>query len=307
MAKITKGATFSGAVKYVIDSKKQTELLSADGLRLKDLDSVIRNFERQASLNPRVSKPVRHISLDFSAQDRSKLTNEKMTEIAHQYMERMEIKNTQYIIGRHNDKEHPHCHIIFNRINFDGHTITDQNDHIRSTKICKELTIKHGLYMAKGKENVKRDRLQGRDKTKYKIYDSLCRHVPNSKSWMELYVKLQKDGINMNFKMKGNTTQKEGIKFSADGITFNGSKIDRQFSYSKIDYALRQNAREEEFSNRPRLEQEPQSIAQHHNQIEEIIGVGLGLFDLSQGLADAPEEEQFRKRMQKKKKLRFKI
>lgn len=65
MAKITKGSLFSGAVKYILDPKKQTELLCADGLRLKDLESISRSFETQASLNPRVSGPVGHISLVF--------------------------------------------------------------------------------------------------------------------------------------------------------------------------------------------------------------------------------------------------
>lgn len=35
-----------------------------------------------------------------------------MTEIAVKYLERMEITDTQFVIVRHNDREHPHCHII---------------------------------------------------------------------------------------------------------------------------------------------------------------------------------------------------
>lgn len=31
MAKITKGSAFAGAVKYIFDPKKQTELLAAEG------------------------------------------------------------------------------------------------------------------------------------------------------------------------------------------------------------------------------------------------------------------------------------
>nr|WP_270439246.1 relaxase/mobilization nuclease domain-containing protein [Candidatus Bacteroides intestinigallinarum] len=58
-----------------------------------------------------MSKPVGHISLDFSAQDQAKLFNKVMTRIAQDYMSRMEIVNTQYIIGRHYDKEHPHLHV----------------------------------------------------------------------------------------------------------------------------------------------------------------------------------------------------
>ncbi len=42
----------------------------------------------------------------------------------------------------------------------DGNTISDRNERLRSTRICKELTLKYGLHMSNGKENVKRDRLK---------------------------------------------------------------------------------------------------------------------------------------------------
>jgi hypothetical protein len=65
------------------------------------------------------------------------------------------IRNTQFIIERHHDKEYPHIHPIFNRIDNYGKTILDRNDRFRSEKICKKLTEKYGLYFATGKENVK--------------------------------------------------------------------------------------------------------------------------------------------------------
>jgi len=44
---------------------------------------------------------VGHISLDFSAQDRDKLTNEKMIQITKEYLSSMGIVNTQIIIVKH--------------------------------------------------------------------------------------------------------------------------------------------------------------------------------------------------------------
>ncbi|HCM19459.1 MAG TPA: mobilization protein, partial [Porphyromonadaceae bacterium] len=152
MAKITKGSSFKGVVKYIIDEKKKTQILDADGLRMKSLSSVIDSFVMQAGMNGRVSKPVGHISLDFSVQDREKLTNQLMVRIARDYMKRMRITDTQYIIARHFDREHPHIHLVFNRVDNNGKTISDSNDRYRSEKICKELTHKYGLYYSTGKE-----------------------------------------------------------------------------------------------------------------------------------------------------------
>ena len=75
-------------------------------------------------------------------------------------MEKMDIKDTQYIIGLPFDKEDPHAHIAFNRIDNKGKTISDRNDRLRSEKICKELTTKYDLYFVDGKEKVKEHRLR---------------------------------------------------------------------------------------------------------------------------------------------------
>ena len=67
----------------------------------------------------------------------------------------MKITDTQYIIVRHQDREHPHVHIVFNRIDNNGKTISDKNDMYRNEQVCKKLKARHGLYFAKGKEQVK--------------------------------------------------------------------------------------------------------------------------------------------------------
>ncbi len=306
MAKITKGGSFGGAIRYVMDEKKSANLIDSNGVRVRDLESMTQSFEMQAELNPRVTKMVGHISLDFSAQDYKRLDDATMAKIAREYMMRMGILDTQYIVGRHHDKMHPHCHIIFNRVDNNGRTISDANDRVRSTKICRALTEKYGLYISSGKERVKRHRLRGKDATKYKIYDSLVKNVPLSKSWTELESRLRTDGIEIGYKTKGSTAQIEGVRFTADETSFNGSKIDRQFSYSKIDYALRQNLRAEQqdLQSTQSLRPEPE---QHLDHGADLISGALGLLDFTDTPAIDTEEEAFRRSMQKKKKPQRKM
>lgn len=301
MAKITKGSAFAGAVKYIFDPEKQTELLAAEGVRLKSVESVAQSFEAQRQLNTRVTRPVGHISLDFSVQDCQQLDNATMVAIAQEYMQRMGIRNTQFIIGRHHDREHPHIHLLYNRVDNNGCTISDQHDRIRSTKICRELTEKHGLYVSSGKENVKRERLREPDATKYRIYDALVRHVSQSGSWSELQNRLRAEGIEIGFKTKGSTSQVEGVRFTMNNLSFNGSKVDRQFSYSKIDYTLRQNAREEKQNLQPVQPVQPHRTKQHEScSSGNTIGSIFDLPAFSNGTD--PEEEAFRRQMQRKKK-----
>jgi hypothetical protein len=303
MAKIVKGQSFKGVVNYVLDKAKQTQLLAAEGVRLKSKESIIRSFVAQAGMNPKVSKSVGHISLDFSAQDRDKLASVKMVQIAKEYLAKMGITNTQYIIGRHFDKEHPHIHIIFNRVNNEGKTISDKNDRYRSEKICKELTEKYSLYFAQGKENVKVHRLKEPDKTKYEIYDALKVTVPKCRNWNELTTQLKGQGVETTFKYKGNTDEIQGVMFQKNGYTFNGSKIDRQFSYNKIDYQLNQNEREHDIQTK-----QEHNHSQNQSSVLESVGSALGgLFDIQPSGTDYnPDEIEFQcqQRLNKKKKRR---
>ena len=246
IAKIMKGSGFKGVINYILDPKKGTELIDSSGVRTDCINHIAQSFIDQTELNPRVGKVVSHISLSFSTQDSPKLSNEWMAQIAREYMEKLGIKDTQFIIGRHFDKEHPHVHIAFNRIDNNGKTISDHNDRFRSEKICKELTAKYGLYFAGGKGKVKEHRLKEPDKTKYEIYQALKTEFTRCREWKDLLAYLKKQDIDVRFKYKGNSQEVQGIIFEKNSYHFNGSKVDRNFSYSKIDFALQQNNREHE-------------------------------------------------------------
>lgn len=241
IAKIVQGRGFRGVINYVL-GKERAQLLQAEGIRLKDREAIIRSFITQSKLNPKITKPVAHISLDFSAQDKGRLTDAFMVKVAQEYLQKMGYSNTQYLIARHHDTDHPHIHMVINRIDNDGRRISDQNEKLRSTKVCMELTKKYGLYIASGKENVKRERLKGNDKTKYEIYDALKKAIPQSLTWGQLQATLKQSGIGLEFKMNGNTDKIQGIIFEKDGNRISGSHVDRECSFSKIDRQIKDNA-----------------------------------------------------------------
>lgn len=213
MAKITKGRDFGGAVRYVTQDKKEVKLLDSKGVLITDKQSIIDSFRLQSQLRPDVKVMIGHISLDFSKEDVDKVDDNLMQKVADDYMRRMHIQNTQYILVRHFDREHPHCHLVFNRIDNNGHLISDKNDRVRSAKICKELTAKYSLHMAQGKDHVHRERLRGANAVKYQIYDTLEDVVPKCKNWKELQVALKNRGINMAFTYRGTTINIQGVTF----------------------------------------------------------------------------------------------
>ena len=307
IAKIVKGSSFKGVVNYILDKEKDAKILICDGLFVENKNTIAMSFDAQSKMNPKVTKPVGHISLAFHKEDEHRLTDRAMAGIALEYLKEMGITDTQVLIVRHFDKEHPHVHIAFNRIANNGRTISDRNERIRSARICKELTKKYNLYFASGKERVKQHRLKEPDKTKYGLYSILKSEVSRCGDWQQLAANLEKQGVDMRFKYKGKSDEVQGVVFTMNGYSFSGSKIDRRFSFSKIDAALDNNRRKErqEIISSP-YRVEPSMLPSESRGNDDLYSGSIGLFmpDNTDGQAEENRFEEELKRKDKKKKQR---
>ena len=239
MGDLKKRASFAKLVNYVNNPKK-ARLIDSKDVRLDSNATIATSMQGQADDKPgrRLKNPVYHISLDFAHEDTPRLTDALMTEIAREYMRRMGITDTQYIVCRHTDTEHQHVHIVANRVDNNGNTISDRNDAVRNVAVCKALTREYGLHFSRGKEKVKRDRLRGKDRVKYQIYDAVKAALSRCNSWSELCDRLAKQGIGVNFKLDRRNGNIVGVSFTKDGVSFSGSRIDHSMSFYKIDKLL---------------------------------------------------------------------
>ena len=305
IGKIKKGSGFRGCVNYVLD-KEQAALLHAEGVLAESKHDIIRSFCMQTEMNPGLKKPVGHIALSYSVVDAPKLTDEKMIQLAQEYMREMKITDTQYIIVRHQDREHPHVHIVFNRIDNNGKTISDSNDMYRNEQVCKKLKEKHGLYFAKGKEHVKQYRLREPDKTKYEIYTAIKTEIGKSRNWQQLQKQLAEKGIGFQFKYKGQTDDIQGVSFFKGEYTFKGSEIDRNFSFSKLDKYFGDAGLTVAGSNKQMITAQVQERVINKSDNSLLAGLG-GLFSVSSSPVDeTPDNPDLRKK-KKKKKRQFKL
>ena len=240
-----KAASFSRCVHYVT-GKKDARILASDGVLLTTTQDIIDSFEFQRQMNPRISKPVGHIALSFLPEDRDKLTDETMTKIAQEYMELMGIKDTQFLLVRHFDNGNPHCHLVYNRINNEGKTITDQNDFRRNEQVTKLLKRKYGLTFSKGKGHTKTERLRGTEKIKYEIHHIVMNTLAQATSWKDFNSHLKEEGVNMKVVMRTKDSRDmkdvQGIRFTKDGLTFKASQLKRGMTFAKMDAIIRRNA-----------------------------------------------------------------
>lgn len=237
IAKIHPGNNFGGLVNYANDiEKKDAVVVASDGVSLASNAAITASFKAQAKSHYGVKDFVGHISLSFSPEDKDKVDNELMAKIAQEYMRRMGIINTQYVIFRHQDQPHPHVHIVYNRVDNDGNIIKGDCSFSKSAAITKALTRKYGLTFGKGKKNVRRDRLTGKDAIKYHLYDTITAALKDCITWQQLRKALSEKGISLDF-VRNSDSSVRGVTFTDNEyqVTFSGSKIDRSLSFGKID------------------------------------------------------------------------
>lgn len=253
MGKITKGGSFGGCVDYVTRRKKDNpdgspskewRLIDCkDVSTIEGRNGIIASFEDNLALNPYLKNPVGHISLNFHANDKDKVDDLIMAEIAQKYMKKMGIVDTPYIIVRHLDKDYPHCHIVFSRIDNHAETISDRNDFNRNRKVCLDLTKEYGLHISEGKKQTNVNRLRGVEKVRYEIFNAVDA-VWNDKSvhtFEQFEARLKASGVGIEYKYKRGSNELQGLWYTRKGKRFAASKIDRRFSFGTISKHLAAN------------------------------------------------------------------
>jgi hypothetical protein len=240
MGKPITGRSFGGCIRYVVD-KQEAKILAAEGVRMQNASTLAHDFNLQRKMRPELGKAVGHLVLSWSKEDLSKLSDEIMVERAKEYMEKVGIRNTQYVIVRHSDRDHPHLHLVYNRVDNNGKTITDKNNFAKNVKACKEITLKHGYHLGEGKDLVNRQALKGKEKIRYELYDAIKAAMKTATTWKGMEAELAKQGIGIAYKFRSGTKEVQGISFEKGDIKMKGSAIDRSLSYAKIDATLNRN------------------------------------------------------------------
>ncbi len=147
IANITSSSAIKGFVNYNENKVKKGEahLLTVantyDG-KSKTAQSLLMNFAGQSK---RKNKFL-HISINFPSEDGNKLTEEKLKNIAQEYINGIKLPEDQpHIVYYHKDKNHPHIHIVTSSINAEGKYFDDSNSYRTSMATTRKLEKKYGL------------------------------------------------------------------------------------------------------------------------------------------------------------------
>ncbi len=243
--KILHGSGFGGLVNYANDPRKNATLIAASsGINLTNNQSITDSFMMQASLSYRTKKPVAHFVLAFSPHDAERINDKMLERIVRDYLQRMGYDDNQFVAFRHFDKEHPHVHIIVNRVNNRGKCTKDSHEKDRNVKVCKDLTKEYGLYMARGKEAVKEKRLRTMDSIRFMMMHGVRESLQVASNWKEFQQELAKLGIRFQFRFNPSNSAIEGISFTIskdmvkDGRGNSQMRHDVSFSGKQLDPSL---------------------------------------------------------------------
>ena len=309
-ARILKSGSFHDVVGYVTrqfhDPKEYTpdtwRIIGCQNVFTSDYAKMVQSFEAIHGFMPGKENPAGHISISFGKADTPRLTDEFLAQLAKEYMDGMGIKDTQYLVVRHLETEHPHFHIVHNRVNMSGKAVNERNNFKRSDKVVKALKDKYGLTYSPLKEKYEQKKPVFKTKISAAIY--------GCKSWDEFSRRLACAGIDVKFHDDRNTGEHIGVKFSDGDITMNGSKIDRAFTYRRLNNLFelnRKQAQNHAASPAPQPKIKVQYTPQKSSSIienvaEATIGAIGNLFTL--GPCFDQEEQEFQNAVKKEEAKR---
>jgi Relaxase/Mobilisation nuclease domain len=238
ISKICVGHSFYGSIRYICHELKKAEILAVEGVRGHDHKLMIQDFERQHGLRPEKKQACFHGILSFYPGE--KPTDNTIVEIAGKYLEGLNILNTQFAIVKHTDKAHLHVHLIANMVDNEGKSIPDNWIALRAKKQAQKLTLEYKLEqgLSKTLSLTHYQSLREPEQHLYKIYAAVRQNLRTSRSLDELEQKLSSLGIEMQYKYRGQTNEKQGVSFRLGEYCFKGSQIDRQFSYANLKKAI---------------------------------------------------------------------
>ena len=150
IAKISATENLGGALGYNFKKVEKGEasiLLAAELYQSKEgrytMEDVLADMEALIPKNCRTKKMVFHCSLNPHPDE--KLSDERLTQIAKEYMEALGYGNQPYIVFKHNDIAREHIHIVSLRIDGEGKKINDKFEKRRSKQITDALERKYSL------------------------------------------------------------------------------------------------------------------------------------------------------------------
>lgn len=254
MRKISRGADFDGAVRYVLsgDDEKRPEpgrlLGGSFGVNEKPV-SIIRQFDHIASMKKSIKKAVWHNSLRLPKGET--VDEERWVEIGDAYMQKMGFTEAHpriYVL--HDDYDGQHIHIIASRVGIDGSVFYGQNENLISTRVIAQLEKEFALTITKGvdldqdghmvmpdvkplrKGEIEKAVRTGEKPTRMILQEAVETALAGKPTTTRFMEKLEAVGITVSTTFAGEKFS--GFSFGCNGVHFSASDLGDTYKFSRL-------------------------------------------------------------------------
>jgi hypothetical protein len=176
IGKITGGASFGGALDYLMKPKEPRQEHEKEQYKEKLKDAqrekgehappfkagerhriiggnmsgqckaeLAEEFKAIIRQRPEIEKPVHHASLSAGENDR--LSVEQWIEIAGRYIKEMGFKDAPYVAIQHRDGKTDHIHILTSRVDVQGKVISDWKCKERAQEVLRGIEKEYGCKL----------------------------------------------------------------------------------------------------------------------------------------------------------------
>ena len=241
-----KGKGFRGALNYNLEKVNKGVAKWLDTSFAKhDERTVMNEVKMIRVLRPNLAKYFYHTSVNFPPHEN--LKDELMVTVAKDYLEAMGFDQHQYAIFRHFDADHPHMHILVNRIGYDGTVLSDSKDYQRSEQILRMLEKKYGLTEVISSRQAKeramtKNELEMMKRTdepsvKMKLQVTIKSSLTQKPTAEQFINQLEAQGINVLFN-QASTGFVSGISYGYEGMQFKGAHLGNAYKWQAIKNAI---------------------------------------------------------------------
>ncbi len=223
IATTSSGRRFAALARYLLHGRSggETERVAwtaGRNLGTDDPELAALLMQATADRNVRVEVPVYHLTINFDPTDA--VTPERMQAVADRVLSDLGLSEYQALMVAHQDRAHPHVHIMVNRVHPETRVAWDRwQDQPQIQRTLRQLERALGLrevagrlYQLDGQEPPERAALTGGERRQAErtgdpaFPDRVRAHVPElraARSWDELEATLAAHGLRLERKGQG--------------------------------------------------------------------------------------------------------
>ena len=246
VGKVSLGSSFSGLAAYLTKGgEDRVAWAEPRDLIGTDPKQIAEEMQATASGSSRVQKPVYHLSISFDPADRP--SREQMQQIADRLLGELGLHGHQAYLVAHRDKDHPHLHIMVNRVDPETRRAWSTScDYARVERALRQLESELGLRRVPGHHarnlgerapdreqsrktgEIRRERQTGEKPFCETLRGRLGRDICEARSWGELISRLKRHGIEVQWRARG-------MVFTDGRRYAKASAVDRQASRYRLE------------------------------------------------------------------------